>query len=103
MIEFLFDDYCQINLLDDDCQTNLFDDVSDELVEVAVDAELDVVHEATSQLWISFGIKEKKEISKVDVLKDCIGQIGRAIEDLSNQEDCILLGQIRRPTFLQKC
>jgi hypothetical protein len=50
MIEFLFDDYCQINLLDDDCQTNLFDDVSDELVEVAVDAELDVVHEATSQL-----------------------------------------------------
>ena len=59
MIVFLFDDYChtnlfendcQINLLDDDCQTNLFYDVSDELVEVAVDAELDVVHEATSQL-----------------------------------------------------
>ncbi len=59
MIVFLFDDDCQINLFDDDCQTHLFNDdcqthlfydVSDELVEVAVDAELDVVHEATSQL-----------------------------------------------------
>jgi hypothetical protein len=46
----MFYDDCQTNMFYDDCQTNLFDDVSDELVEVAVDAELDVVHEATSQL-----------------------------------------------------
>jgi hypothetical protein len=50
MIVFLFDDDCQNHLFYDDCQTHLFDDVSDKLVEVAVDAELDVVHESTSQL-----------------------------------------------------